>query len=122
DGDLVAFANGGYRTAQRRFWRYMADHQAASCAAEASVGDQGYAFTETFAHDGRGHAQHFSHAGAALGTFIADYDHVSRLDLLAGHRLHCRFFGIEDARGAGVGLAFVAAHLYYSAAGSQVAF
>src|SRR5438132_757188 len=120
DGDLVAFANGGYRTAQCRFWSYVADHQTSGCAAEASVGDQGYAFTETFAHNRRGHAQHLAHARAAFWTFIADHHHVSSFDLLAGHRLHRGFFGIEDARWAGVGLAFVATHLYYSAAGSQV--
>src|SRR5713101_2987698 len=118
DSDLVALANRGYRATQRCFWSYMADHQAAGCAAEASVGDQGHTLTEAFAYDCGGDTQHFAHAGAASWAFIADYNHVSRLDLLAGHCLHRGFFRIEDARGAGVGLAFVAAHLYYSAAGS----
>src|SRR6266436_2694337 len=61
DGDLVAFADRGYRAAQRRFWSYVANHQAAGCAAEASVGDQGHTLTEAFAYDCGGDTQHFAH-------------------------------------------------------------
>src|SRR5208337_2130632 len=120
--DAVALANRGDWAAQCCFWRYVADHQAASCSAEASVGNQRYAFAQTFAHNRRGHAQHFAHAGSALRTFIADHHYIPGLDLLAGHGLHCGFFGIKDARWTGLRSTLMAAHLYYATAGSEIAF
>ena len=101
DGDFVAFVDGGDWTAQRRFWSHMADHQASGRSAEASVGEQGYAFAQALAYDRGGYAQHFAHAGSALGTFVANHYHVSGFDLLAGHGLHGGFFGIKDSCGAG---------------------
>src|SRR5271155_2725238 len=100
----------------------MADHEATGCAAESSVGDQRHAFAEAFSYDGRGYAQHFAHAGTTFWAFVADHDYVSGFDLFACYGLHRGFFGVEDARGAGVRLAFVGAHLYDSTTGSEVAF
>jgi hypothetical protein len=48
------------------------------------------------------HVEHLAHARAALGAFVADDDHVVRLDLALLHRLERVLLALEHARGPAV--------------------
>ncbi len=74
------------------------------------------------AADRRGDLQHLAHAGAALGAFIADDEHVVGLDL---SRLHCGkavVLAVEDARRAAMLDAIGGGDLHDAAFGSEIAF
>ena len=49
------------------------------------------------ATDGSGDLKHLAHAGAALGAFIADDEHVIGLDLSRLHSCEAVLFAVEDA-------------------------
>ena len=53
---------------------------------------------QTRARNCRGDPEHFAHPGPALRTFIADNNHVTRLNLLFGDRFHRVLFTLEHAR------------------------
>ena len=95
EADHVAIAHGRNRAAQRGFGRDVAGHQSVRRAAEAAVGQQRNRCSQSFAHNCAGDAQHFAHARTALGTFVADDDHIAGLNFLGGHRGHGVFFAIR---------------------------
>ena len=100
----------------------MSHHESVAGAAEAAIGDQGHRFSQAFADDRRGHAQHFAHAGAALGAFIADHHHIAFLNALFRHGGHGGFFGIEDARRATLAETLVTADLGHAAFRCKISF
>src|SRR5690606_31122015 len=51
-------------------------------AGEAAIGEQSAGFTQAFGFDVAGGIEHFLHAGAALGAFVADDDDIASLDLV----------------------------------------
>ena len=73
------------------------------------------------AADGGGDLQHLAHAGAALGAFVADDEHVVGLDLAGLDGGEAVFFGVEDARRAAMLEALVAGDLDDAAFGGEVA-
>ena len=58
----------------------MADHEALGGAGETAVRDQGDIAGQALADQGCRNAQHFPHAGTALGALIADDDDIAGLD------------------------------------------
>src|SRR5258707_15457456 len=54
---------------------------------------------QTRARHCRGAPHYFAHPGSALRTFIADDNHIPRLNLLFGDRFHRVLFTLEYARG-----------------------
>src|SRR5712691_5839653 len=69
--DDVAVLEVRDRTAHRRFRPDMADAEAACCAGEASVRDEGDLAAHPLAVERGGRGQHLPHAGAALGALVA---------------------------------------------------
>ena len=66
----------------------MADGQARGTAREAAIGQQRAHLAQTFGLDVRGGIEHFLHAGASLGAFVAHDHHIARLDLVIEDVLH----------------------------------
>ena len=82
DDDAVTVPDQRERSADVGLGRDVADHESARAAGKTAVGDERDVVAEPAAHDGRGGREHFAHAGAALGSFVADHDHVAFLDLI----------------------------------------
>jgi hypothetical protein len=99
----------------------MTDDETVGAAAEAAVGDEGDAFAETGADDGRSRLEHFGHAGCSFGADVADDDDIAGPDLAGVDAGNQFVLAIEDAGGAFEAFAFLAADLGYAAAFGQVA-
>ena len=117
----VAFVDGGDGTAERGFGGDMARHEAASGAAETSIGDERDSASETLADDGGSNSKHLSHAGATLGTFIADDDYVSGVNGFGGDGVHGFFFTFKDTRRASVAQTLMPADLGDATFGGDIA-
>ena len=102
DFDHVALLDQSDRTADRRFGRDVTDGCTSCRAGKTSVGNQRDGAAETSAHDSGGGVEHFAHAGAALGTFIADDNNVAFDDIAAVDGSHCVLLAVIDLRGSGV--------------------
>ena len=72
----------------------MANDETFGGSGKTAIRDQGHIAGQTLADQGSGDAQHFTHAGTALGTLIADDENVAGLDRI----------GLD--RGEGILLAF----------------
>src|SRR5271156_970694 len=81
--DFIAVFHERDRTAERRFRRYVADHEAVAAPGKPPVGDERDAVAQTLADDGAGRAQHLAHPRAALRTLVTDDNDIPRLDLAA---------------------------------------
>ena len=88
-------------------------------AAEAAVGDQRHRFAESLADERSRDGQHFAHAGTALGSFVANHDHVAGLNFSLLHGFECRFLGIEYPRRSCVKNPLVTGKLHDAAFGSE---
>ena len=101
----------------------MAGGESAGCAGEAAVGEQGYVRAEFgVGGDGGGDLQHFSHAGTALGTFVADDEDVAGVDLGGLDGGEAIFFVVKDARRAAMLDAVGGGDFHHAAFGGEVAF
>lgn len=65
---------------------------------EAPVRNQGNRLLHTFGDEPICHLHQLVHAGGTLGTLVAQYDYVSRLDFVPHHRLRSQFLLIKDPR------------------------
>src|SRR5690606_16163736 len=101
DVDDVAVTHEADRPALRGFRRGVADGQSRGAAGEAAIGQQRAGLSETFRLQIAGRIEHLLHAGAALGTLVADDHDVARLDLIAEDALHRRVLAFEDDRRTG---------------------
>ena len=119
----VAFAHRGDRAADEGFGGDVAGSEAARRAGEAAVGEQSNVRAEFgIRRDGRGHLQHFAHARATLGSFIANHKHIARLDLAGLHGCKAGFFAVEDACRAAMLEAIGSGNLHHAAFGREIAF
>src|SRR5215469_6004996 len=66
-----------------------------AAAGEASIGDEGHVLAKPLAHDGGGGREHFSHAGAALGSLVADDDDMAFFDGAVEDGFHGLFLGFK---------------------------
>ena len=80
DADGVAVFEQADEAVFRRLGGDVADAGAARAAGEAAVRDERDGFAEARAHDVGGGGEHFLHAGAAAGAFVADDHDVAGLD------------------------------------------
>ena len=103
------------------FRRDVADHETVGAAGETAVGDQRDVLAQAFAHDGGGGREHFAHAGAAFGAFVADDDDIAFDDVAVQNALQRLFFGIEHFGLAGETQAFLAGDFGDRAFGGQIA-
>ena len=71
----------------------MADAGAACCAAETAVRQEGH--LEPHAGDNGGGIEHFSHARAAFGAFVADDNDVAILHFFGDNGVDSVFFGVK---------------------------
>ena len=99
----------------------MADHEAVGGAAEAAVGDERDAVSESAPDDRRRDAEHLAHAGASLRSLVADHDNVARLDPSFLNRGEGGFLGVEDAGGTLVPGLVVTGQLQDASLGGQAA-
>ena len=76
--------------------------RAAGRTGETPVGDERYARTQPHPGESGGRIEHLAHSRAALGPFIADDYHVSRLDFTAQNGFGSSFLRIEAAGRTGV--------------------
>src|SRR2546423_11518007 len=98
----------------------MADAEAARRAREAPVGDQRDFVGETLAVKRRRRGQHLTHARTALGSLMADDDHITFLVVARLHGGECLLFAIENARGSSMMEMLQPGHFHDSAFGSEV--
>src|SRR3546814_7376905 len=78
----------------------MADRQARGSPRKASVGDQRARGTQPLRLEIAGRIEHFLHPRPALRPFVADHDHLARLDLPgqdAGDRCVLAFIDLPRA-------------------------
>src|SRR5262249_19562358 len=122
DDDDVTFAQRGDGAARGGFGRDVADHQSARGATETPVGHQRHALAQATAFDGRRHAQHLAHSGAAFRAFVADHHDVAVFDLFARYGFHRVLLAFEDSRGAAMVRALVPRDLDDRAFGREVPF
>ncbi|MPM31963.1 hypothetical protein SDC9_78520 [bioreactor metagenome] len=78
----------------------MAYGSSSGGSAEPAIGEQGYILVQAHAGDCTGRAEHLTHAGSSLGTFIADDDDIAGLDPPAENRLDALFLAVEHTGGA----------------------
>ena len=102
NGDRVVLFNEANRSAERRFWCNVRDHESVRCAREATVGDQRDLIAKPLANECGGDGEHLAHPWSANGTFVANHHHVARLDAVRANRREGGLFTIEDARGTAV--------------------
>ena len=102
DVDHVARLQQGERPAGGGLGADVADAGAGRSAGESAVGNQSDAVVEPDALDGGGGGEHFLHSRPAARAFIANHDHVARLDPSADDSFVGLGFGVEDHGGAGV--------------------
>src|SRR5438034_5126212 len=122
DRDRIAFFDQVDVSAGISLGRNVADHDAPRAAGEASVGDEADRLAQALPDERRSRCRHLLHARAALGSFVADDDHIARLDLLGHDRLEAGRFGIEYARRSGDRGILEPGDLGYAAFRSEVAF
>src|SRR5262245_55281476 len=122
DDDDVPFAQRGDGAARGGLGRDVAYHQSARGAAESPVGHQRNALAQAFADDGRRHAQHLAHSGAAFRAFVAYHYDVAVFNLFASDGCHRVFFTFEDSRGSAVVKALVPRDLDDRAFGREIPF
>src|SRR5690606_26850329 len=103
------------------FRRNVAHNKAVGTARKASVRDQGYIFTEPCAHDGGGNLKHFGHAGTALRTYVANYDHIALYDMSLFYGLHGVVFTVKHPRGTLKELTLLSRNFSYGALWRYVA-
>ncbi len=90
---LRATAMGPPSMASGVTWPMMKPWRAAG---EAAVGDEGDVVEQAVAGEGAGGGEHFGHAGAAFGAFVADDDDIAFDDLTGFEAAEHVFFGVED--------------------------
>ena len=100
----------------------MADHHAPGAAGKTPVRNQTHGFAHALTDQRTGGCQHFLHAGAAFGAFVADHQHIAVFDLLRHDRIHGLALGVEHTRRAGDFGRFQSGDLGHTAFGRQVAF
>src|SRR5579872_6027626 len=76
----------------------MSNTETARRTGEAAIGDKRDLIGKPLPVQSRGRRQHFTHSGAALRAFVADYDYVARLVVARLHGGECIFLTIEYAR------------------------
>ncbi len=81
--DHVAVFQQGNRPAMCGLWPHVAHAEPACRARETAVGDQRHLLAHALAGQGRRGRQHFAHAGAACGAFVADDDALRLLYIRA---------------------------------------
>ena len=99
----------------------MADDEPVGAAGETSVGDQGHIFAQAFAHHRGGGSEHFAHAGAALGSLVADNNDVTLFHRAFEDVFEGGFFRVEDPGCAAEFFAFFAGNFRHGPAGCEVA-
>src|SRR5690606_14474525 len=104
-----------------RFGSHMADAQSGGRTREAAVGDEAHVVTDPLTHERRRHGEHLAHAGAALGTLVANNHAIAGLDLLAFDGMEAVFLAIEHARGSLELELLETRHLDYAALLGEVA-
>ncbi len=102
DSDRVAVFDHGDRAAPNRLGRDVSDHQAASGAREAAVGDQRHRFAESGAHHRRGQAEHLAHPGTAGRPFVAHDQDVACFHVPCAYRLDAGPLVVEHTGRAGL--------------------
>src|SRR5690606_4688226 len=98
DADGVAILDQRDRATFGGFRADMADAEAARGAREAAIGDQRDLLAHAEAIERGGGREHFAHARAALGPFVADDDDFAGLDVASLDRGEGVFLAIEAAR------------------------
>ena len=94
NADAVTVLHQANRATSGRLGRAVANRQARGAAGKAPIGQQCTRLAQALALDVAGGVEHFLHAGAAFGAFVAHDDHIARLDLVAqdvGHGLVLAF-------------------------------
>jgi hypothetical protein len=90
----------------------VADHEPARRAREAAVGDERDRLAQPrLRPPTRSRSTARACPGPAGGPFVADDEHVARLDVAGAHRVGARLLGVEDPRRPGVGTALRAGQL-----------
>ena len=120
DGDHVTVFECGNGAVVRRFRASVANAQAARGAGEAAIGQQCHLVAHALAVKQGGNAQHLAHAGAALGAFVADHQHIAGLVLHGLHGVLRFFFRVENPRRALVHQRLEACGLEQSAIRAQI--
>ncbi len=77
---VISFFHQGYGPAHCGFRRHVPDRGPVGPAAEAAVGDEGSFFAQTHTDESGCGGEHFLHTRAALGSFVANHDHISGPD------------------------------------------
>ncbi len=119
DGDDVAVADQGDRSADLGLRADVADAKPAGGAGEPAVGDQGHLVGDPLAVDGGRGRQHLPHAGPAAGSLVADHQHVAGFVVALLHRGETGLLAVEHAGGATVLGMLQTGHLHHGAIGSQ---
>ena len=99
----------------------MADDETVAAARETPVGDQRNVLAHALAHDRAGRAQHFSHAGPANRSFMADHDNIPLDDGTVQDGRERRLLRLEHARVPGKAQPFLARNFRHCAGRRQVA-
>ena len=121
DGNGVSVLDDGKGAAFAGFGGDVTDNEAVAAAGESAVGEKGDVVAEAFAHDGGGGGEHFSHAGSAFGSFVADDEDVAFLDFVVEDGLEGGFFGVKGFGSAAELEAFFAADFGDGAGFGEVA-
>src|SRR5580692_2110273 len=96
--DDVAAGNERDRPADRRLRADMADAETAGGAGKAAIGNQRDLAAHALSIKRGCGRQHFAHARSALGTLVADDQHVGFRVLPVLHRFEAGFLAVKAAR------------------------
>ena len=97
DGDLVAFFDKSNGSADCCLRRYVTDSSAVRAATEATVGDECRILAQSHTDESGGGGEHLLHTRSAFGAFVANDDHVTRMNLPIENRHRRLGFALEYA-------------------------
>ena len=78
---------------------HMTHHEAMGRTREASIGEQRDRVAKASTLDGRCHCEHLSHSRSTLGAFVANDQHITRLDHTILNRCKAGLLTVKDASG-----------------------
>jgi hypothetical protein len=83
--------------------RHMTDGKARGATGKAPIRNEGTGLAKPLGFEITGRIEHFLHAGATHGAFVADQDHITLPDLVGQDGFDRIILGFEDAGWPGKG-------------------
>ena len=103
DGNEVALRHQANGPTPGGLRGHMTDGQARGATGKAPIRNEGTSLAKPLGFEIAGRIEHFLHAGATHGAFVADQNHITLPDLVGQNGFDRIFLAFEDAGWPGKG-------------------